>query len=255
MLKRLFGKAHCDEHLEDRLYNLLGRAVYNNIRMLVSTWQDSEIYKHLSTVNVRTQNSVTFSVPKLDKLFDNLRVCFNTRILDFRGGNGLMAALIANQYNVKCVDVCDLHDGTNIVKSTNTRYTQMRYIDVLPYRNNTFDIVSCFMIPYVMTKYMVELLFRVTKKWLIVYEYSKSTRSKYLLKTMDVMNKNVYKFTKTSTVVNDWVELTKGKFILTKKCKKLNYPVPVFIYVFKKVEELDIEKLNKLVTPNGRKGN
>lgn len=241
LLKKLFKKVENDPIFEKHLLAVLGDKNFTFLQKATRIEKSvKNIYFVMSQAYKRNENPVTFSVPKMNKLFDKLRVCFNTRILDFYGGNGLMAALIAHQYNVKCVDVCDFHDGSQIVKSNHTRYTQMWSTGkLLPYRDNTFDIVSCFMIPYVNND-MINQLFRVTKKWLVVHEYSDSINSNYLLKAMDMMNKHVYKLNHFNTVVNKWIDLVRGKFILTKKYKTTNYPVPIFVYIFKKVTELEV---------------
>lgn len=267
LIEALFIKADSVEKFGDRLFRLLGHADYNAISMyisLVGSVKDDSIYSALSQFHVRNRNSVIFSVSKLNRLLDELSVSFDDRILDFHGGNGLMGALIANQYNVKCVDVCDFHDGDQLIKgaSDKIRYSQMPpdYYK-LPYGNNTFDIISCFMVPHIVDKEMINQLHRVSKKWLVVYEYSDSEQSKQLVKLLSMMNKHVYKFTdECEYPLNNWGELTKGKFILTKKYKTLSYPIPVFVYIYKKVEELYIdvelqEKLNKFFMSIKLEGN
>ncbi len=226
----------------DRLRGVLGDSTFQMVKEYIKSNDnnkangdidvdviDDSIFKYLSSRLPKMADD-SFNTNKV-KYLDNVEIKADSKVLDFGGANGMIAAEIARRYKLKEVCVADVHEDAYAVKDPAVKYSTV--VDgKLPYPDNTFDVICSFMvlhhIPPEQIKKSIEELHRCSKRYLIIQEHDSSPQLEKILDILHGMYLFVHKEKDYQSLANfqeyaawyrsanEWNEMLSGKFKLIK---------------------------------------
>jgi ubiquinone/menaquinone biosynthesis C-methylase UbiE len=225
----------------DRLRGVLGDNTFQMVKQYIKSndnnkangnidgIDDDSIFKYLASRLPKMADD-SFNTNKV-KYLDNVDVNADSKVLDFGGANGMIAAEIARRYKLKEVCVADVHEDAYAVKDPAVKYSTA--VDgKLPYPDNTFDVICSFMvlhhIPPEQIKKSIEELHRCSKRYLIIQEHDSSPQLEKILDILHGMYLFVHKEKDYQSLANfqeyvawyrsanEWNEMLSGKFKLIK---------------------------------------